>query len=126
MSGVDGEGDDDGAGEWVDAIIAEAAREMSERLASWRALADCHEVVWVEDHGSARTITVEVSTPHLMAYVGLLGVFDELAMMADGLVSAGLVTPGERTDTTRYWRDQIARTGRDIIRIAEEYRGRRQ
>ena len=124
MSEADGEADDDGAGEWVDAIIAEAAQEMMAVLAPWRALAKQHGVGTAEVPEATMTMTVEVSTPHLMAYIGLLRILDELAVTGDALVSAGLVTPGERTDTTRYWRDQVTRTGRDLIRIAEEHRGR--
>jgi hypothetical protein len=71
-------------------------------------------------------MTVDVTTPHLFGYIGLLRTLDELAATAEGLVGAGLITPGERTDATRYWRDQVMRTGRDIIRIAEGYRGRCQ
>jgi hypothetical protein len=126
LSGADRETDDDGAGEWVDAIMAEAVREMGERLASWRTVADRHGLVGIADHAPAMTMTVEVSTPHLMAYIGLLGVLDDLSVTADALVAADLVTPGERTDTIRYWREQVTRTGRDLIRIAEEHRGRTQ
>ena len=124
MSEADGETDDDGAGEWVDAIIAEAAQEMMAVLARWRALAQQHAIGIAEGQEPPMTMTVEVSTPHFMAYIGLLRILDELAVTGDALVSAGLVTPGERTDTTRYWRDQVRRTGRDLIRIAEEYRWR--
>lgn len=126
LSDVDRETDDDGAGEWVDAIIAEAVREMAERLASWRTLVTQYAIIIGETQETPMTTTVEVSTPQIMGYIGLLGVLDDLAVTADALVAAGLVTPGERTDTIRYWRDQVARTGRDIIRVAEEHRGRAQ
>ena len=80
MSEADGEADDDGAGEWVDAIIAEAAQEMMAMLAPWRALAQQHAIGIAEGQEPPMTMTVEVSTPHLMAYIGLLGILDESGM----------------------------------------------
>ena len=63
MSEADGEADDDGAGEWVDAIIAEAAQEMMAMLAPWRALAQQHAIGIAEGQEPPMTMTVEVSTP---------------------------------------------------------------
>lgn len=124
MPGVDGKADDDGADEWVENIIAATANEIQAQLDSWRALAVRHAIKRVEGQVEPITVTVEVSSPRLAKYISLTEVLDELSMTADALVTAGLITRGERTDTTRHWREQMAQMGREMIRVAEEHQRR--
>jgi hypothetical protein len=124
MCGVDGQTDDDGAGDWVESIMTATAQELRAKLDSWRALATRHAVMDDGDLAAQITLTVEISSPRLATYISLTELLDQLSMTADALVAAGLITRGERTDTTRHCREQMAQMAREVIRVAEEHQRR--